>query len=236
MDLVKVFESYRGKDRIIRLSTYVLMFLGGRGNTPWQTKCRKISAELGGCRVVLRLFDDFSMLMLNLSKGFGLKETNPFLRPLEVASALLGQLYYPVEHMAWLRDKQVLPGNSGLLWLTGLFIWAVTLVNEIAKCVIKLRVNSMKTYQLQKQKHLEKSEDRELNTEQSQRIEDNIRKLALERQDLLLAIVQSSADFINAVSWLPKGFLWAQKISPSVNGIIGCVASVIMLLRNWPTK
>ena len=73
MDLVKVLESYRGKDRVIRLSTYVLMLLGGRGNTPLQAKFRKISAELGGCRVVLRLFDDLSMLMLNLSKGFGFR-------------------------------------------------------------------------------------------------------------------------------------------------------------------
>ena len=73
MDLVKVLESYRGKDRVIRLSTYVMMLLGGRGNTPLQAKFRKISTELGGCRVVLRLFDDLAMLMFNLSKGFGLK-------------------------------------------------------------------------------------------------------------------------------------------------------------------
>ena len=64
------------------------------------------------------------------------QESNPVLRCLEVVGALLGQLYYPVEHIAWLRDKEVLPGNSGFLWLLGLVIWAGTLVDEISKLVL----------------------------------------------------------------------------------------------------
>ncbi|KAL8577953.1 hypothetical protein ACOMHN_011504 [Nucella lapillus] len=236
MDLVKVLESYRGKDRFIRLSTYVLMFLGGKGNTPVQANFRKISAELGGCRVMLRLFDDFAMLMSNLSKGFGTKEVNPLLRPLEVASGILGQLYYPVEHIAWLRDKQVLSGNSGFLWLLGLVIWALTLLTEITKCIVKLRVNSFKTYHLKKQKHLEKTEDMEVNSQQTQEIEDKLKNLAAERYDFLLTIIHSATDLVNAVSWLPKGFLWSQRLTPSINGVLGTFATVIMLYRNWPSK
>ena len=64
-----------------------------------------------------------------------MQEPNPVLRPLEVVGGLLGQLYYPVEHLAWLRDKEVLPGNSGLLWLVGLVLWACMLVNDIIKLV-----------------------------------------------------------------------------------------------------
>lgn len=75
--LVKVLESYRGKDRTIRLFTYAFMYLGGKGNTPLQAKFRKLSAELGACRVVLRLFDDYSMLALNLANSFGLKVLLP---------------------------------------------------------------------------------------------------------------------------------------------------------------
>ena len=62
--------------------------------------------------------------------------TNPVLRPLEVVGSLLGQLFYPVEHLAWLRDKEVLPGNSGSLWLAGLVMWACMLVNDIIKLVL----------------------------------------------------------------------------------------------------
>ncbi|XP_076439037.1 peroxisomal membrane protein 11C-like [Babylonia areolata] len=236
MDVVKLLESYRGKDRIIRLSTYVLMFLGGRGSTPLQVKCRKVSAELGGCRVILRLFDDFSMLMLNLSKGFGLKETSSWLRPLEVASGILGQLYYPVEHLAWLRDKEVLPGKSALLWLLGLVIWALSLLTEIIKCVVKLRVNWIQTHRLQKQKHLEKSEDMEERSQQAMHIDSTLHKLCAQRHDLVLAIVQSAADLVNAVSWLPRGTLWAQRLSPAVNGVCGTLATAVMIYRNWPPK
>ena len=64
------------------------------------------------------------------------QEPNPILRPLEVVGSLLGQLYYPVEHLAWLRDKEVLPGSSGLLWLLGLALWAGTLANDIIKLVL----------------------------------------------------------------------------------------------------
>ena len=62
--------------------------------------------------------------------------TNPVLRPLEVVGSLLCQLFYPVEHLAWLRDKEVLPGNSGSLWLAGLVMWACMLVNDIIKLVL----------------------------------------------------------------------------------------------------
>lgn len=72
-NLVKVLESYRGHDGIIRLVNYVAMFMGGEGNTPSQTKWRTVAKELSACRVVLRLFDDLPMLLHNLSTGFGFK-------------------------------------------------------------------------------------------------------------------------------------------------------------------
>lgn len=234
--LVKVLESYRGKDRTIRLFTYVFMSLGGKGNTPWQAKCRKIVTELGACRTVLRLFDDFSMLMLNLSTGFGMKEPNPWLRPLEVLSGILNQLYYAVEHVAWLRDKAVIPGNSAIFWLLSIVTWASTLFTEIIKCLVKLRVNAAKTRHLKKQKYLEKTEDRESNSQQIQQIEESIAKLAFEQRDTVLLLIQSAADLANAVSWLPKGFLWSQKLHPSANGVFGLVSTSLMLYRNWPSQ
>lgn len=236
MDLLKVLESYRGKDRIIRLSSYILMLLGGRGNTPLQMKFRKISSELSGCRVVLRLFDDFAMLAFNLPKGFGFKEPNAILRPLEVVSAVLNQVYYPLEHIAWLRDKEVLPGHSGLFWVAGLVVWAGTLIVEIIKSLVKLRINSVKAQRLNKQKLLEKADERDLHTEQNQEIEDNLKKLAAENLDLVLYILQSAADLFNAINWLPKGILWSQRFSPSASGFSGIVATLCMLYRNWPTK
>ena len=87
-----------------------------------------------------------------------------------------------------------------------------------------------------KQKVCTRLISRELHSQQIQEIEDSLQQLAAERRDLTLTIIQSAADLTNAVSWLPKGFLWSQRLSPSVNGICGIIASVIMLYRNWPSK
>ena len=73
ISLVQVLESYRGKDRFIRAATYVAMFMGGDGSTPAQKKWKTVSAEMAACRVILRLFDDPTMLLVNLKNGFGLK-------------------------------------------------------------------------------------------------------------------------------------------------------------------
>lgn len=71
--LVSFLETYRGRDKVIRLVTYGAMFLGGDGKTHTQQKWRKLSSEMSGCRVILRLFDDLSMLLYNMSTSFGLK-------------------------------------------------------------------------------------------------------------------------------------------------------------------
>lgn len=73
MDVVRVLESYRGRDRIIRLSTYVGMFVSGDRPAYMFDRIRAICTDLSGCRVMLRLFDDLSMLMYNLSYGTGSK-------------------------------------------------------------------------------------------------------------------------------------------------------------------
>ena len=73
INLVHVLESYRGKDRFIRMATYVAMFMGGNGKTPGQIKWQTVSSEMAACRVILRLFDDPAMLLFNISKGFGFK-------------------------------------------------------------------------------------------------------------------------------------------------------------------
>lgn len=73
MDLVRVLESYRGRDRIIRLSTYAGMFISGDRQAYMFDRIRAICTDLSGCRVMLRLFDDLPMLLYNLSYGTGLK-------------------------------------------------------------------------------------------------------------------------------------------------------------------
>uniref|UniRef100_A0A0B7BN94 Peroxisomal membrane protein 11C n=1 Tax=Arion vulgaris TaxID=1028688 RepID=A0A0B7BN94_9EUPU len=232
--LTRVLETYRGKDRFIRLTSYIGMFLGGDGKTPAQLKWRIVSAELGACRTILRLFDDIPMLLYNISIGFGLKEKGVLL-PLELLISLLNQSYYPIEHLAWLRQKKVLGGTGALLSLLGVANWTLSLLGEIIKSLIKLNRLSTQARRLHKQQELDK-DGSDSESSQNVEIKENLKKLSADRRDLMLLLLQYCADFTNAVSWLPPGILWAQKLRPSTNGILGIVATLIMLYRNWPSS
>ncbi|XP_005109680.1 peroxisomal membrane protein 11C [Aplysia californica] len=233
VSLVNVLETYRGRDRFIRWITYAGMYMGGDGKTPAQVKWRTLSAEMGACRVILRLFDDLPMFLFNLSKGFGFKEKG-IMQILEVLSSLLNQAFYPSEHIAWLRQKKILDGLPTPMLLVGLFIWAVSLLVEIIKGLLKLRGLAMLALKLKKQRQLDKDGSGQ-GSSQNAEIKDNLKKLASERRDVLLLLAHSCCDLVNAVSWMPPGILWSQKLSPATNGVFGLIATTIMLYRNWPT-
>ncbi|CAL1527209.1 unnamed protein product [Lymnaea stagnalis] len=232
--LMSLLETYRGRDRIIRLLTYAAMYMGGDGKTPVQVKWRIVSSEMSGCRVILRLFDDLSMLLYNLSSNFGFKEKG-VLKPLEVFIAICNQLYYPSEHISWLRQKNILNGTPTVFSLFGLLFWTLALFGEIIKSIIKIRLLNTQAKNLIKQQQLDK-DSFDYSSAQNAQIKESLKKLSAERKDLLLLLIQYGSDFTNAISWFPPGILWAQKLKPSYNGILGMIASFIMLYRNWPSK
>lgn len=233
--VVSVLETYRGRDRIIRLLTYAAMFMGSNGKTAAQIKWRTIAGELGACRVILRLFDDLPMLLMNLSSNFGLKDKRPPIRILNFFSALLNQGFYPSEHIAWLRQKQITTGEPRPYLLLGLFMWAISLTVELIKSILKIHYINVQAMQLLKQKELDKSsEGDDTASSQNAEIKKTLKRLDFERRDLGLVMLQSFCDLTNAISWLPPGLLWAGSLSPRANGIFGMLASMIMLYRNWP--
>ena len=74
-ELVRVLETYRGRDKVMRLISYVCTLLGGSiQHTRFVQVAQKffrVSDALSECRVVLRLFDDLAMLSYTLSYGLG---------------------------------------------------------------------------------------------------------------------------------------------------------------------
>ncbi|CAE1178051.1 PEX11C [Acanthosepion pharaonis] len=55
-DIVNLLETYRGRDKVIRLCCYGAMLLAGKDGK--NSRLLRVSAALSDCRVVLRLFDD----------------------------------------------------------------------------------------------------------------------------------------------------------------------------------
>lgn len=67
-------------------------------------------------------------------------------------------------------------------------------------------------------------------------LKSQIRALKSQELDLYLAIVENLADFVNAVNWLPPGYLWSGKFSPKFSGGMGVISSVIKLYRLHSSK
>ena len=100
--LVTFLETYRGRDKVIRLLNYAAYIASGllqrlRGKDNDFTTGR-LAAELSNLRVMLRLIDDFSMLQYSLSYGIGKHVCN-----INYSLALLMTLFIVLHkmHMHW---------------------------------------------------------------------------------------------------------------------------------------
>ena len=72
---VVYLETYRGRDKIIRLTNYALYLTSGllkrATSNQHGLNIGKLAAELSNLRVMLRLLDDVAMLQFTLSYGTG---------------------------------------------------------------------------------------------------------------------------------------------------------------------
>ena len=73
MEVLRIIGGYRERDKLIRLCQYLSKLFAGSGNKGWSRKLLTVATELGGCRVVLRLFDDLPMLAYTYDYGWGKK-------------------------------------------------------------------------------------------------------------------------------------------------------------------
>ncbi|XP_048251335.1 peroxisomal membrane protein 11C-like isoform X1 [Haliotis rufescens] len=236
VDCVKFIETYRGRDKIIRLCSYAAMLVGGDNTSPISEKARVIGRELSACRVILRLFDDLPMLAYNLQYGLGSKEKNPCLRVCELGSNLVNQLYYPIEHIAWCADKQLLTIKSGSFWLAGLILWAISLTLQAVKCLLTIARLKRSANRLKKQRYLDGQDQYYENSEQREELWLQLHGVQADIFSQYLLLLQSMADLLNAINWLPKGWLWGGRFGAAKSGLFGLASSLIMLFRHWYSR
>jgi len=148
----------------------------------------------------------------------GKKEPDRVLRWSNVLSNVVDQLYYPLEHVAWAADKKIISTSSTPWWYCAVGAWAISLYIGIVRairCIIILR----------RQKELLSSGlILSSATQQS-----NIKMLLFSH---VLTIVHNASDLVNAIHWLPKGFLWAGKLTPFQTGLFGLISSVVNIYRS----
>uniref|UniRef100_A0A1A8LT44 Peroxisomal biogenesis factor 11 gamma n=1 Tax=Nothobranchius pienaari TaxID=704102 RepID=A0A1A8LT44_9TELE len=221
--LVRLLESYRGRDKVIRTVCYGSQLVGGvltkKGETDLSSQqlgksLLLFSAQLSHCRTVLRLFDDLSMLAYSHSYGLGASEEDAGVRWISVLTNVADQLYYPCEHVAWAADAELIKVRSDKWWLFSTVLWGTSLILGILR---SLRVLLLLKRKLKKYGR---------NGESSRHTQ-----LCRQMRGELLSIISSAADLSNAVHWMPPGFLWAGCFPSWLVGLLGTTSSVIGLIQ-----
>ncbi|XP_042339625.1 peroxisomal membrane protein 11C [Plectropomus leopardus] len=221
--LVRLLESYRGRDKVIRTVCYGSQLVGGVLSRKEETDVSSqrlgkrlllFSAQLSHCRTVLRLFDDLSMLAYSHSYGFGGGEEDAGVRWISVLTNVADQLYYPCEHIAWAADAELIKVKSDKWWLLSTVLWGTSLLLGILR--------SLRVLLLLKKK-LKRCERDGGGSSRSQ--------LHRQMQGEALSILSSMADLSNAIHWMPPGFLWAGRFPNWLVGLMGTISSLIGLIQ-----
>ncbi|XP_011526729.1 peroxisomal membrane protein 11C isoform X3 [Homo sapiens] len=137
--LASALESYRGRDRLIRVLGYCCQLVGGvlveqcPARSEVGTRLLVVSTQLSHCRTILRLFDDLAMFVYTKQYGLGAQEEDAFVRCVSVLGNLADQLYYPCEHVAWAADARVLHVDSSRWWTLSTTLWALSLLLGVAR-------------------------------------------------------------------------------------------------------
>lgn len=218
-DIVNLLETYRGRDKVIRLCCYGAMLLAGKDGK--NSRLLRVSAALSDCRVVLRLFDDIPMLAYSLQyANSAAKEENWVLQKIGVANNIAAHLYYILEKVAWLADTRVLSVHSSPWWTRATYIWLFSLIAEILQVLMKLKkLHETRTLFLQQQNNQSGLPDAQT----------KLQRLSQENTFHLLTVLQNFTDLICAVHWLPPGRLWSGKLSHTTVGLLGSISSMIRL-------
>ena len=83
-----------------------------------------------------------------------LQERDNIVRWTNLVDIFCGLTFYPLEHIAWARDKKLLHGKSDKLWDWSLYCWIGSLIACIVRDLWLLR----KLHQQEKNKSLSRSE------------------------------------------------------------------------------
>ncbi|XP_022625387.1 peroxisomal membrane protein 11C [Seriola dumerili] len=221
--LVRLLESYRGRDKVIRTVCYGSQLVGGvlsrkaEADVSSQRLGKSLllfSAQLSQCRTVLRLFDDLSMLAYSRSYGFGDGEEDRGVRWISVLTNVADQLYYPCEHIAWAADAELIKVKSDKWWLLSTVLWGTSLLLGILR--------SLRVLLLLKKKLKRCGRDGAGNSHS---------QLCRQMRGEVLSILSSMADLSNAIHWMPPGFLWAGRFPNWLVGLMGTISSLIGLIQ-----
>ncbi|KAF7278302.1 peroxisomal membrane protein 11C-like [Rhynchophorus ferrugineus] len=216
-----ILESYRGRDKILRVLCYASKLLGELQSNPELAKKFSIfGSQMSATRATLRLLNDLPTLKSNLQYGLGKNEPDDIIAKLGVVSHIIDQIYLPIEKMSWLAKYKLLTGVDNNKWDNASSVcWAITTYLTIIKTV---------RYLILLQKHTSCfSEEKSISPDQLQNVKNynmwNLLRLCM--------------DFIHAVNTLPPGFFWSSRLKPWQVNVIATTSSIVgiylLIYKRW---
>ncbi|XP_032515877.2 peroxisomal membrane protein 11C-like [Danaus plexippus] len=218
-DICELLESYNGRDKVVRLACYTCKLYGCiQGNKPWQTAGSKLS----GARLMLRLFDDIPMIRHTYNYGLGRHESTKIAALLGVLANIVDQIFLPVEKACWLNDLGILQlsaKTADRLEIVSTALWAISLYISLIQTFRSMR-------------HIWWSRDC-LSSEDA-----SVARKNLDMRLLLSSVTAAKLclDITHAVSCLPSGCLWGEKIGATKVAAIATTSSVIGIALYFARK
>ncbi|CAF3489273.1 unnamed protein product [Rotaria sp. Silwood1] len=130
--IISVLDCYEGRDAAITFTLYFCCLLSGfySYESNLHQSLQRIYKRLEDCRVVLRLYDDLTILRDFLTYELRPGERNRIVRFLKCVHYLSWLSYYPSEHIGWLGEMNMIDVDPNLWDFLTNFFWASALITS----------------------------------------------------------------------------------------------------------
>ncbi|KAK6640942.1 hypothetical protein RUM44_012640 [Polyplax serrata] len=213
--ILPYLETYKGRDKILRLFCYATKFIAGSLESPELiSQFDNFSSQLSTSRACFRLLDDIPTIAdiaSNISKERGLLA----LSKVEIFESIVDIIFCPLDHISWAIDHRIIRTENSIWSTASTMCWVISLYISIYKTLMKMADISNQKFNLE--------------SDASNREE--IKRLKKRQWTLQLSIMKCLFDVLFAVSYLPKGMLWAKFFNKRGVGLLGTLSSLISLYQ-----
>lgn len=220
-DICDLLDSYNGRDKVVRLACYACKLYGCvQEEKPWQVAGSRLSTA----RMMLRLFDDVPMIRHTYNYGLGKHEATKAAAILGVIANLVDQAFLPVEKACWLYDVGALKLSDKTAYQLETFstmLWAGSLIISLVQTSSSIRKLWWSRECLQQASEDSADARKHLDV-----------RLTLES----IVAGKLCLDITHAISCLPQGWLWGEKIGSTKVAAIATTSSVIGIAMYFAKK
>ncbi|CAF1169393.1 unnamed protein product [Rotaria sordida] len=212
---VDVLDCYEGRDAAITFTLYFCCLLSGfyPRKSKLHRSLQRIFKRLEDCRVVLRLYDDLTILRDLFTYELRPGERNWIVRLLKCLHYLSWLCYYPSEHIGWLGEMKMLDVDAKLWDFYTNFFWSSALLTStLWNAYIILQYMVQQSYSVERKEEEKKS---------------FIPWTAA--RNAMLATVRDGTEFMVAVNYLPRSYLWGSRLTYIQVGMFGTCSAFLRL-------